>query len=111
MASVRYVWKNVLRFGLVNVPVRGYSAAQNSSSGGDIRFNRLHRECNSRIQNKTTCPIHGDVSAGDIVSGYQYSKDQYVVIDPDEIDAMRPQAEKSINIEAFLAPDAIDPMY
>jgi DNA end-binding protein Ku len=111
MASVRDVWKNVLRFGLVNVPVRAYTAAEGSSGGGDIRLNQLHKECNSRIQYKKTCPIHGEVSGGDIVSGYEFSKEQYVVIDPEEIDKLRPQAEKAINIEAFVTADAVDPMY
>ena len=111
MASARYVWKNVLRFGLVTVPVRAYTAAQGSGSGGDISLNQLHRECNSRVQYKKTCPLHGEVSSGEVVSGYEYSKDQYVVIDPAEVDKLRPQAEKAINIEAFVAADAIEPRY
>ena len=111
MASARYVWKNVLRFGLVNVPVRAYTAAQGSSTGGDISLNQLHRECNSRVQYKKTCPLHGEVSSGDIVSGYEYTKDPYVVIDPAEVDKLRPQAEKAINIEAFVGSEVIEPRY
>jgi DNA end-binding protein Ku len=109
MASARSVWKGFIRFGLVSVPVRSFTAAE--SGGGSIALNQLHKECNTRIQYKKTCPVHGEVAASDIVSGFQFAKDQYVVIDPQDVEKLRTPAERAINIQAFIAPDTVDPIY
>jgi DNA end-binding protein Ku len=108
MAS-RSVWTGFIRFSLVAVPVKAYTAA--ASGGGDISLNQLHKECHSRINYKKTCPIHGEVKNEDIVSGYEFDKGQYVVIDPDEIDKMRTPADKAINVAAFVSPDTFDVSY
>ena len=79
--AARPYWKGFLRFSLVSVPVYGVTA--NASGRGEIHLNLLHRECHSRIKYKKTCPIHGDVPNDEIVSGYEYSKDQYVIVDPE----------------------------
>ena len=73
MAS-RSVWSGFVRFSLVAVPVKAYTAA--ATGGGDISLNQLHKACNSRIQYKKTCPIHGEVKAEEIVSGYEFDKGQ-----------------------------------
>jgi DNA end-binding protein Ku len=108
MAS-RSVWSGYIRFGLVSVPVKAYTGA--SSGGGGISFNQLHKECNSRVKYTKTCPIHGELKADDIVSGYEFSKGQYVVIDPDEIDKLRTPSEKAIDVRAFIPPEEIDGRY
>ena len=108
MAS-RSVWSGFIRFSLVAVPVKAYTTA--ASGGGEISLNQLHKECHSRIQYKKTCPIHGEVKQDDIVSGYEFDKGQYVVIDPEEIDKMRTAADKAINVAAFVSPDQFDPAY
>ena len=100
MPSSRSVWSGYIRFGLVSFPVKAYTAA--SSGGGGIQLNQLHAECHSRIQYKKTCPQHGEIPSDQIVSGYQFAKDQYVVIDPDEIEKLRPKSEKDIAVMAFL---------
>jgi DNA end-binding protein Ku len=105
MAS-RSVWSGYIRFSLVTVPVKAYTAA--ASGGGEISLNQLHKECNSRIQYKKTCPLHGEVKQDDIVSGYEFDKNQYVIIDPDEIEKMRSPADKSINVQAFVSPEQFD---
>jgi DNA end-binding protein Ku len=102
------VWKGFLRLSLISLPVKAYSA---SASGGEIHLNQLHAECHSRIKYKKTCPIHGEVPNDQIVSGYEYSKGQYVVIDAEDLDKMRPEDEKGINIEGFIEPGALDPVY
>jgi DNA end-binding protein Ku len=107
MPRSRSVWSGFIQFGLVSVPVKAYTAA--SSGGGGVALNQLHAECNSRIQYKKTCPIHGEVSNDQIVSGYQFAKDQYVVIDPDEVEKLRVKSERDIAVKAFVKPDAIDP--
>jgi DNA end-binding protein Ku len=108
MAS-RSVWSGYIRFSLVTVPVKAYTAA--ATGGGEISLNQLHKDCNSRIQYKKTCPLHGEVKQDDIVSGYEYDKNQYVVIDPEEIEKMRTPADKSINVQAFVAPEQFDARY
>ena len=106
MPSSRSVWSGYIRFGLVTFPVKAYTAA--SSGGGGVRLNQLHAKCNSRINYTKTCPQHGAVPANEIVSGYEFEKDQYVVIDPEEIEKIRPKSEKDIAVAAFIEPDTID---
>jgi DNA end-binding protein Ku len=105
--AARSQWKGFLKLSLVSVPVKAYTTT--TSGGGGIQLNQLHAECNSRIQYKKTCPVHGEVK--DIVSGYEYSKGQYVVIDTDELDKLRTEDDKAIRVDVFVAPVAIDPVY
>jgi len=109
MAARRSVWSGFIRFGLVSVPVKAYTAT--SSAGGGISLNQLHRECNSRINYKKTCPIHGEVKPDEIVSGYEFSKGQYVVVEPEEIEKLRAANEKAIDVKAFVSPDEVDARY
>jgi DNA end-binding protein Ku len=105
----RSTWKGFLKLSLVSVPVKAYTATV--TGGGEIHLNQLHAECNSRIQYKKNCPIHGEVSNDEIVSGYEYSKGQYVVVNPDELEKLRTEDDKAIKIDAFISPDQLDPMY
>jgi len=105
----RSSWKGFLKLSLVSVPVKAYTAT--ASGGAEVHLNQLHAECHSRIQYKKTCPIHGEVPSDQIVSGYEHSKGQYVIVDTDELDKLRSEDDKAINIDAFIAPDALDPMY
>src|SRR5262249_36278865 len=70
-----------------------------------------HNECKSRIQYKKVCPIHGEIQTDEIVSGHEYEKGKYVVIDPEELDRLRTPSDKMVNIDVFVAPDAVDPVY
>ncbi len=107
--ALRSSWEGFLRFNLIAVPVKAYSAGV--ASRGKIGFHLLHAKCHSRIRYQKVCPIHGEVSKDEIVSGYEYAKGQYVLIDPEEIAQLRPGADKSINIDAFIRPADLDPMY
>ena len=100
MAAARSVWKGFIQFSLVSVPVKAYTAA--NSSGGRVQLNQLHAECNSRIKYTKTCPVHGEVAADQIVSGYEFAKGQYVIIDPDELDKLTPPAEKAVTLQNFI---------
>jgi DNA end-binding protein Ku len=102
-------WKGFVKLSLVAFPVKAYTAAV--SGEGRIQLNQLHAECNSRINYKKTCPLHGEVENRDIVSGYEYTKGRYVVVDPTELDMLRTAADKAINVSAFVAPDAIEEAY
>lgn len=106
--AARATWKGFIKLSLVSVPVRAFTA---HDSGGEIRLNQLHAGCNARVKYSKRCPEHGELAAGDIVSGYEYGKDQYVVIDPEELARMRKQSDKAIAIVGFVAPDAVDTIY
>src|SRR5262245_15780220 len=107
--AARSQWKGFLKISLVSVPVKAYTAA--ASGGGGIHLNQLHGECNSRIQYKKTCPIHGEVKQDQIVSGYEYSKDQYVVVDTEELDKLRTEDDKAIKVDVFFPAAALDSNY
>ena len=108
MAS-RPVWKGYIRFSLVSIPCRAYTAAK--SGGGRIALNQLHKDCGARIKYQKICPVHGEVSNDQIVSGYQFASDQYVLVEPDELAKLRNKSEKSINIEHFLDAGQVDLRY
>ncbi|HVW02137.1 MAG TPA: Ku protein [Planctomycetaceae bacterium] len=105
----RSTWKGYLKLSLVSVPVKAYTAS--SASSVQIHLNQLHAECHSRINYKKTCPIHGEVSNDDIVSGYEFAKGQYVIVDVAELDKLRTENDKAINLGAFVKADQIDPAY
>jgi DNA end-binding protein Ku len=107
--AARSVWKGYVRLSLVSIPVKAYTAASSQSS--EVRLNQLHAGCNSRIKYQKVCPIHGEVTADQIVSGFEYSKDQYVVVDPNELEKLRTEDSKAIHIQEFVSSTTIDPMY
>ncbi len=106
--AARPTWKGFLRLSLVTVPVRAYTA---SATGNEIRLNQLHGECNNRIKYQKSCPEHGVVANDEIVSGYEFTKGQYVVVDVEELSKLRPEADKTIRIDGFVATDTVDPLY
>jgi DNA end-binding protein Ku len=104
----RAIWSGAISFGLVNVPVKLYSA----TSPKTVRFHQLSRETGSRIRQKRVDPSTGDeVAFEDIVKGYELTPDRYVVIEPEELDALDPKATKTIDIEEFVDLTEIDPIY
>jgi DNA end-binding protein Ku len=97
-----------LKLSLVSVPVRGYTA---NIAASEIRLHQLHAECHSRIKYQKTCPIHGEVSKEEIVSGYEYAKGEYVIIEPEEIAKLRGERERAVTIDAIVSQHTIDPVY
>jgi DNA end-binding protein Ku len=106
--AIRTSWKGFIKLSLVSVPVKAYTA---SSTGNEVSLNQLHANCNNRIRYKKVCPEHGEVSNDDIVKGYEYSKGEYVVIDDNELERLRTENDRSIQIEGFLSPDVLDSVY
>jgi DNA end-binding protein Ku len=104
----RSMFKGYLRLSLVSVPVKAVTA---NVSSAEIRLNQLHGECNSRIKYLKSCPTHGEVSNDEIVSGYEYAKDQYVIIDTAEISKIRKKSEKTIDITGFISASQLEPIY
>ncbi len=109
--AARPTWKGFIRFSLVSIPVRGYSAAAPASQGGKVTLHQLHKDCGSRVRYIKTCPTHGELKSDDIVSGYEFADDQYVVIDPAELSKIRSKNERTIEIEAFISDRKIDPRF
>jgi DNA end-binding protein Ku len=104
----RSIWTGAISFGLVNVPVKLYSAVSKKT----VRFHQLHEADGVRIQQKRVCPADGEeVPYDDIVKGYEISPDRYVVITPEELEALEPRKTKTVDIEDFVDLDEIDPLY
>jgi DNA end-binding protein Ku len=100
--------KTVLSFGLVAIPISLYIATQDN----DIHFNQLHKEDSSRIRYKKTCAHCGkEIGPGDIVKGYQYDADKYVVVTDEELEKIKTEKEKSIQILHFANLNQISPVY
>src|SRR5919109_440785 len=104
----RSIWRGAISFGLVNVPVKLYSAVSKKT----VRFNQLHDEDGQRIQMKRVCPADGEeVPYENIVKGYEISPDRYVVITQEELEAVEPKKTRAIDIEDFVDLEEIDPIY
>lgn len=102
------VQKGAISFGLVYIPVSLYSATQD----GDIGFNQLHKADKSRIRYKKVCGHCGkEVEAKDIVRGFEYAKDKYVIVTDEEIEALKTQKDRTITILSFTGLDEISPIY
>jgi DNA end-binding protein Ku len=107
--GTRASWKGELRIDLVKFPVAAYNVLAPTS--GNVRFRQIHVTCHSLIQNQKTCPIHGPVPNQEIVSGYEYETGRYVEFEPEELDQLRTKADKALTIDAFIQPEALDPIY
>ncbi len=100
--------KSVITFGMVAIPIGMYTATQDN----DIHFNQLHKEDNSRIRYKKTCAHCGkEIKSEDIVKGFEYDKDKYVVVTDDDIEKIKTEKEKSIQILHFAQLNQISPVY
>jgi DNA end-binding protein Ku len=104
----RSIWTGAISFGLVTVPVKLYSAVQRKS----VRFHQLSGKTGVRIQQKRVDPTTGDeIAYEDIVKGYEIAPDQYVRIEPAELESLDPKKTKTIEITDFVALDEIDPIF
>jgi DNA end-binding protein Ku len=104
----RAIWSGAISFGLVNIPVKLYSAVSKKT----VRFHQLDREDNQRIQQKRVNPRTGEeVPYENLVKGYELSPERYVIITPEELDGLEPQKTRTIDIEDFVELSEIDPIY
>jgi DNA end-binding protein Ku len=104
----RSIWSGAISFGLVNVPIKLYSAVSRKT----VRFNQLNEKTGNRIQQKRVDPDSGEeVPYEQIVKGFELAKDRYVIITPDELDALDPERTRTIQIEDFVDQSEIDPIY
>jgi DNA end-binding protein Ku len=102
------VWKGHLTFGLVSFPIRLFSAARSET----ISFNMLHKDDHSRIRQVTYCQSEDKpVSRSELVKGYEYEKDHYVVIEDEDIKKVAPKTAKVMEILEFVKDSQVDPLY
>ena len=104
----RSTWKGHLKLSLVSCPVRVYNAVSRSEK---VSFNLLHKDTHNRVQMKPHDPELGPVERSDLVKGYQYEKDQYVVFTEEDFDKVQIDSSKAIVIEKFVDAKDVDPMY
>ncbi len=104
----RAIWSGSISFGLLNVPVRLYSAVSKQT----VRFRELREGDGSRVKHKRVAESDGkEVPYEKIVKGYEYAPDQYVVLSRDELSELEPQRSRAIEIQDFVDLDDIDPIY
>src|SRR3954464_9416097 len=107
--AARPTWKGYLKISLVNIPIKVFPA---TDAGATLSFNQLHGECQTRIQQKRWCPkCEREVPNTDIVKGFEFEKGRYVIVDEEDIDKVRVDSTRVINLEKFTADTAIDPIY
>jgi DNA end-binding protein Ku len=104
----RAIWSGAISFGLVNIPVKLYSAVQRKT----VRFHQLDQEDKQRIQQRRVNPRTGEeVPYENLVKGYEVGPDRYVVITPEELESIQPEKTRMIDIVSFVDLDQIDPIF
>src|ERR671930_77835 len=104
----RAIWSGAISFGLVNIPVKLYSAVSRKT----VRFHQIDAESGQRIRQQRVNPENGEeVPYEQIVKGYEISPDKYVTITPEELESLEPQKTRTIDIEDFVDLEQIDPIY
>jgi DNA end-binding protein Ku len=106
--AYRPTWQGHLKLSLVTCPVALYTA---TNSAGDVHFNLINPKTNNRIRMITTDPDTGPVERSELVKGYEVSKGEYILLTNYEIDAVKLESTKTIEIERFVAKDEIDRLY
>lgn len=108
VAGMRPIWKGAISFGMVTIPVKLYTATEQK----DIRFRLLHRKDGAPIREKRVCTADGEeVDWDDLVRGYEVGKDEFIVLEPEEIEEAKPESATTIDIGDFVDLTEIDPIY
>ena len=105
----RASWKGYLKLSLVSCPVKLFPAT--SATAGKISFNLLHKDTLNRVQQKYHDPELGEIDRADLVKGYQFEKDKYVVVTAEELDEIEVESSKTVDIDGFVDAADIDPIY
>lgn len=106
--AARAYWQGQIRLALVSIPVEIYSATK---SGAAIAFNQIHKPSGQRIKYEKVVPGIGPVDTDEIVKGYQYEKGEYVLLEADEIEAVKLESKKTLELTQFVDADEIDVLY
>jgi DNA end-binding protein Ku len=108
MAAARPAWRGQIRLALVSIPVEIYPATK---SGAQISFHQIHEPSGKRIKYEKVVPGIGAVDKDDIVKGYEVSKGHYVLLDPEEIESVKLESRKTLDLVQFVDEDDIEAMY
>jgi DNA end-binding protein Ku len=103
----RAIWSGAISFGLVNIPVKLYSAVSRKT----VRFHQIDAESGGRVRQKRVGPDGDEVSYEQIVKGYEIGPDRYVTITPEELESLEPEKTRTIDIEDFVDLEDIDPIF
>ena len=104
----RPVWRGSISFGLVNVPVKTYTAVRDH----DVHFHQLEKKSGSRIRNRKVAEKSGkEVDTDDIEMGFEIKKGRYVTFDKDELKALKPASTRAVEVTDFVALEDVDPIY
>ena len=104
----RSIWGGAISFGLVNVPVKLFTAVRKK----DVRFNQLHAKDGGRVYQKRVCSIDGEeVPYEEVAKGYDLGNEQFVMIEPEELEQLDPESTHTIDIQDFVHLDQIDPLF
>src|SRR6186713_2250960 len=104
---MRSIWKGHIRFSLVTIPIRIYNAVDTEET---IRFNQLHKEDNGPVGHEKKCKKCGKaLTAEEIVKGYQFEPEQYVIVSPDDLAKIKLKSTKVIEIEGFINAGEVHP--
>lgn len=106
--AARPSWRGQIRLALVSIPVEIYPA---SKSGASISFHQIHEPTGKRIKYEKVAPGVGPVKADDIVKGFEISKGEYVLLEPEEIESVRLESRKTLELAQFVDADEIDALY
>ena len=106
--AARPIWRGQIRLALVSIPIEIYSATK---SGAQIQFHQVHEPTGKRIKYEKVVPGIGPVDRDEIVKGYEVSKGHYVLLDPEEIESVKLESRKTLDLVQFVDDDGIDPMY
>ncbi|GLV29676.1 non-homologous end joining protein Ku [Sphingobium sp. TomTYG75] len=106
--AARAYWQGQIRLALVSIPVEIYAATK---SGAQIAFHQIHEPSGKRVRYEKTVPGLGPVKPEDIVKGYEVSKGDYVLLQPEEIDAVKLESKKTLELTQFVDADEIDVLY
>jgi DNA end-binding protein Ku len=106
--AARPIWRGQIRLALVSIPVEIYPATK---SGAQIQFHQVHEPTGKRIKYEKVVPGVGPVDRDEIVKGYEVSKGHYVLLDPEEIESVKLESRKTLDLVQFVDDDGIDPMY
>jgi DNA end-binding protein Ku len=106
--AARPYWKGQIRLALVSIPVEVYSATR---SGATVAFNQIHKPSGKRIHYEKVVDGIGPVDVDDIVKGFQYAKDEYVLLDEKEIEGLKLESKKTLELTQFVPMEDIDMIY
>jgi len=104
----RAIWSGVINFGMVSIPVKLFTATESK----DVSFHLIHKECGSRLRQLRWCPHHErEVEWGEVARGYEYAKDQHVVLDDEDFERLPLPSKNTISVSSFVKAEEIDPIY